>query len=76
MALEEPNALTNNSSLQEEDQQSLVPSLFGLPERSIDPSPGHNPQLALPEHWDNWESDSVWRDVDILMNEFAFNPTV
>lgn len=26
--------------------------------------------------WDNWESDMVWRDVDILMNEFAFNPKV
>lgn len=76
MTSEGPNALTNNPSLQEEDQQSLVPSLFGLPERSIDPSPGPNPQIALPEQWDNWESDSVWRDVDILMNEFAFNPTV
>ncbi|SCU85245.1 LAME_0D00650g1_1 [Lachancea meyersii CBS 8951] len=28
------------------------------------------------DRWDNWESDSVWKDVDILMNEFAFNPTV
>lgn len=28
------------------------------------------------ESWDNWESDMVWKDVDILMNEFAFNPSV
>ncbi|SCU85636.1 LAFA_0D16842g1_1 [Lachancea sp. 'fantastica'] len=28
------------------------------------------------DRWDNWESDSVWKDVDILMNEFAFNPTL
>lgn len=28
------------------------------------------------DNWDNWESDMVWKDVDILMNEFAFNPTV
>lgn len=28
------------------------------------------------EQWDNWESDLVWKDVDILMNEFAFNPTL
>lgn len=27
-------------------------------------------------NWDNWESDMVWKDVDILMNEFAFNPTL
>lgn len=27
------------------------------------------------DHWDNWESDTVWKDVDLLMNEFAFNPT-
>ncbi|SCV06214.1 LANO_0H24608g1_1 [Lachancea nothofagi CBS 11611] len=31
---------------------------------------------AAMEHWDNWESDTVWKDVDILMNEFAFNPTL
>lgn len=31
---------------------------------------------AMMEHWDNWESDMVWKDVDLLMNEFAFNPTV
>ncbi|CCH61831.1 hypothetical protein TBLA_0F02920 [Henningerozyma blattae CBS 6284] len=24
--------------------------------------------------WDNWESEMVWKDVDLLMNEFAFNP--
>lgn len=28
------------------------------------------------DHWDNWESDMVWKDVDLLMNEFAFNPGV
>lgn len=26
--------------------------------------------------WDNWESDLVWKDVDLLMNEFAFNPAI
>ncbi|CDO93741.1 unnamed protein product [Kluyveromyces dobzhanskii CBS 2104] len=31
---------------------------------------------SLTERWDNWESDLVWKDVDILMNEFAFNPTL
>lgn len=31
---------------------------------------------GLTERWDNWESDLVWKDVDILMNEFAFNPTL
>lgn len=24
--------------------------------------------------WDNWESEMVWKDVDSLMNDFAFNP--
>lgn len=28
------------------------------------------------ERWDNWESDMVWKDVDLLLNEFAFNPAV
>lgn len=23
--------------------------------------------------WDNWQSDTVWKDVDTLLNEFAFN---
>ncbi|CCE63874.1 hypothetical protein TPHA_0G00380 [Tetrapisispora phaffii CBS 4417] len=27
-------------------------------------------------NWDNWESDLVWKDVDLLMNEFAFDPSV
>lgn len=27
-------------------------------------------------NFDNWDSEMVWKDVDILMNEFAFNPTV
>ena len=31
---------------------------------------------SIMANWDNWESDMVWRDVDILMNEFAFNPKV
>lgn len=31
---------------------------------------------AMMDHWDNWESDMVWKDVDLLMNEFAFNPAV
>ncbi|EDO15675.1 hypothetical protein Kpol_1008p13 [Vanderwaltozyma polyspora DSM 70294] len=26
--------------------------------------------------WDNWESDLVWKDVDMLMNEFAFYPSL
>lgn len=34
-----------------------------------------SPSITM-EHWDNWESDMVWKDVDLLMNEFAFNPTV
>lgn len=38
-------------------------------------SGGQSSQFLL-ENWDNWESDSVWKDVDILMNEFAFNPAV
>lgn len=74
------DAPTNNASLQDETHQSLVPSLFGLSHGSTDQSPGpasRNSQASptfLAEHWENWESDSVWRDVDILMNEFAFNP--
>ncbi|CCD24336.1 leucine-responsive transcriptional regulator LEU3 NDAI_0D00220 [Naumovozyma dairenensis CBS 421] len=31
---------------------------------------------SLITNFDNWDSDLVWKDVDILMNEFAFNPTV
>ncbi|CAB4255607.1 similar to Saccharomyces cerevisiae YLR451W LEU3 Zinc-finger transcription factor that regulates genes involved in branched chain amino acid biosynthesis and ammonia assimilation [Maudiozyma barnettii] len=30
---------------------------------------------SIMANWDNWQSDMVWKDVDILMNEFAFNPT-
>ncbi|QLL33739.1 hypothetical protein HG536_0F00640 [Torulaspora globosa] len=44
------------------------------PKQDDDTLPQSPPFLM--EHWDNWESDSVWKDVDILMNEFAFNPTV
>lgn len=36
-----------------------------------EPSP--NSMIA---NFDNWDSEMVWKDVDILMNEFAFNPTV
>ncbi|SCU77483.1 LADA_0A00694g1_1 [Lachancea dasiensis] len=40
-------------------------------------SSSHRSNSPTPmDHWDNWESDTVWKDVDILMNEFAFNPTV
>ncbi|QLQ78611.1 hypothetical protein HG537_0A08580 [Torulaspora globosa] len=68
-----------------------VPSLFTLPQHpretptdNLDNKPFNNQESDilqqsppfLMEHWDNWESDSVWKDVDILMNEFAFNPTV
>lgn len=28
------------------------------------------------EQWDNWESDAIWKDVDSLLNDFAFNPTL
>ncbi|CCD26936.1 uncharacterized protein NDAI_0J00440 [Naumovozyma dairenensis CBS 421] len=31
---------------------------------------------SMMDSWDNWESESVWKDVDLLMNEFAFNPTM
>ena len=36
----------------------------------------HPDSPGVTEQWDNWESDLVWKDVDILMNEFAFNPTL
>ncbi|KAL6947464.1 hypothetical protein ACO0RG_000038 [Hanseniaspora osmophila] len=26
--------------------------------------------------FENWDTDPVWEDVDVLLNEFAFNPTV
>ncbi|AMD20380.1 HDL364Wp [Eremothecium sinecaudum] len=28
------------------------------------------------DNWDNWESEIVFKDVDLLMAEFAFNPSV
>ncbi|CCK70262.1 leucine-responsive transcriptional regulator LEU3 KNAG_0D05240 [Huiozyma naganishii CBS 8797] len=43
-----------------------------FPSFSNSDSPGSNRMVS----WDNWQSDVVWKDVDILMNEFAFNPTV
>lgn len=30
---------------------------------------------SIMANWDNWRSDMVFKDVDFLMNEFAFNPT-
>ena len=27
-------------------------------------------------NWENWDSDVIWQDVDLLMNEFAFNPSL
>lgn len=73
MTVNEPAASANNTIPLNEVSQPLVPSLFRPPENSLEPSPL---PTAPTEQWDNWESDSVWRDVDILMNEFAFNPTV
>lgn len=49
---------------------------FDQPTHKQDDDILHQSPPFLMEHWDNWESDSVWKDVDILMNEFAFNPTV
>ena len=55
--------------------QSVTKSIIseGTENRKED-TPSISPGLT--ERWDNWESDLVWKDVDILMNEFAFNPTL
>ncbi|SCV02115.1 LAMI_0G16028g1_1 [Lachancea mirantina] len=63
---EEISASDAGSSGAPKGDTSATPLANAFPEKS--PAPV--------EHWENWESDLVWKDVDILMNEFAFNPTV
>ncbi|SJM88220.1 probable Regulatory protein LEU3 [Zygosaccharomyces bailii] len=48
-----------------------APLASAVPTQSTRDSPN-----TVMDHWDNWESDMVWKDVDLLMNEFAFNPAV
>lgn len=83
------NGILNNNSPKDRVESNPIPSLFNVPQHSTTPAHGaadtlepdientaynHESPHFLMEHWDNWESDSVWKDVDILMNEFAFNP--
>ncbi|CAR24548.1 leucine-responsive transcriptional regulator LEU3 [Lachancea thermotolerans CBS 6340] len=78
-----PDALIEQSLLDPRDTSEHT-SLFHRPmpvenNESIDQpilSSHRSDSPVTMEHWDNWESDMVWKDVDILMNEFAFNPTV
>lgn len=71
-----PNGQNPNriSSLQADTQsnQYIVP----LSEDQINTTPTNDSPNSIMANWDNWESDMVWKDVDILMNEFAFNPTL
>ncbi|CAR27571.1 ZYRO0D01650p [Zygosaccharomyces rouxii] len=48
----------------------------GAAPSSVPTQPSNESPNAMMEHWDNWESDMVWKDVDLLLNEFAFNPAV
>lgn len=56
----------NNSNTNSRNNDNAGPAFSSVQNKSPIPM----------EHWDNWESDMVWKDVDLLMNEFAFNPTV
>lgn len=69
----EPAASTESTSSL--FRKPLAMDQSGNVEQPFVPSQRINSPIAM-EHWDNWESDMVWKDVDILMNEFAFNPTV
>lgn len=31
---------------------------------------------SIVTNWENWDSELVWKDVDLLLNDFAFNPTL
>ncbi|CCK71034.1 uncharacterized protein KNAG_0F03720 [Huiozyma naganishii CBS 8797] len=44
------------------------------PQRDIENTEGNNEIMS--DSWENWQSDMVWKDVDMLLNEFAFNPTL
>ncbi|KAL3237622.1 leucine-responsive transcriptional regulator LEU3 [Nakaseomyces bracarensis] len=55
-----------------QNNQFIVP----LSEDQINTTPTNDSPNSIMANWDNWESDMVWKDVDILMNEFAFNPTL
>lgn len=54
-----------------EQTRSRAPSAASTRTQNSNESPN-----VVMEHWDNWESDMVWKDVDLLLNEFAFNPAV
>lgn len=56
-------------------------NLISLDEPNLNEGSIMNTQSDTSPHsiianFDNWDSEMVWKDVDILMNEFAFNPTV
>lgn len=58
--------------------RNIIDNAFGLnTEFSTDTSSNNNKESpnSIMANWDNWKSDMVWKDVDILMNGFAFNPT-
>lgn len=64
LGIKSSNDLTN--------QQFIIP----FSDDHINTTPTNDSPNSIMANWDNWESDVVWKDVDILMNEFAFNPTL
>lgn len=62
----------------EDTSKNIIDNALGLNTgNTTDTSSNGNKESpnSIMANWDNWQSDMVWKDVDILMNEFAFNPT-
>ncbi|SMN21012.1 similar to Saccharomyces cerevisiae YLR451W LEU3 Zinc-finger transcription factor that regulates genes involved in branched chain amino acid biosynthesis and ammonia assimilation [Maudiozyma saulgeensis] len=62
----------------EDTSKNIVDTTVGINTgHATDTSSNSNKESpnSIMANWDNWQSDMVWKDVDILMNEFAFNPT-
>ncbi|KAG0661331.1 hypothetical protein C6P44_002781 [Monosporozyma unispora] len=68
VSLDEPNLNQRSTST---ITTPMVNNTASINTQAADASP--NSMIA---NFDNWDSEMVWKDVDILMNEFAFNPTV
>lgn len=61
----------------EDTSKNIIDNALGLNAgNTTDTSSNGNKESpnSIMANWDNWQSDMVWKDVDILMNEFAFNP--
>ncbi|EJS42644.1 leu3p [Saccharomyces arboricola H-6] len=78
LAMQPPLPITQkqeNDQLAAQTNSSLLEAYPIIQTNPVSSGNKESPNSIM-ANWDNWESDMVWRDVDILMNEFAFNPKV